>query len=488
MKRRCEAAGALALILGWVSCSGDIVVTLSPDVVWTYPESGATNVSATDTIVVGFSKDMDPSSLTTETFQMRPGVPGKVTSSGMVATFVPSGSLAFGSLYTVTITTAARDTEGRKLKLPYSWSFTTKPPPPSISGFSPRQGRASTVVTINGFNFSDRTSGNGVKFNGVTAQVITATPTEVKARVPFGAKTGSVTLSTAGGRATAAGEFDVLQPGVIWETVSSGTVNSLEAIAMTANLYIAVGNLGTIITSDDGFVWQTRQDTTVARLFDLASSGYRIVAVGSGPTIVLSVDGVVWRTLITDLDQALFGVTWTGSEFIAVGANGYIVRSFDGRGWQEIFSPTDQWLYDVTKFNFKLFACGHSGTIITSSNGDFWTREESGTNETLLDMLVFQDTLLAVGYSGIILASADGSTWTQRASGTAVHLGAVTRGQTPDGPRVIAVGQNGTVLDSPDGLTWVERETPVSADLNDVIWDGRQFIAVGADGVILVSY
>jgi hypothetical protein len=80
---------------------------------------------------------------------------------------------------------------------------------------------------------------------------------------------------------------------------------------------------------------------------------------------------------------------------------------------------------------------------------------------------------VAVATTGHIASSDDGITWTQRASGAGL-----LRAVTFDNGMYVAVGDAGVVYTSLDGLAWVSR-TPATTDrLNDVIWDGSQFLAV----------
>lgn len=71
--------------------------------------------------------------------------------------------------------------------------------PPTITGFSPFIGNPGTVVTINGTGFLPTPSDNVVKFNETTATIDSATSTRIVARVPAGATTGSISVSTASG-------------------------------------------------------------------------------------------------------------------------------------------------------------------------------------------------------------------------------------------------------------------------------------------------
>ncbi|OUJ74111.1 DUF7619 domain-containing protein [Hymenobacter crusticola] len=82
---------------------------------------------------------------------------------------------------------------------------------PTITAIAPAQGRFGTLVTLTGRNFSPTTTGNRVAFNGVVAQVQSATSTTLTVRVPTGAATGAVTLTTADGGAHSI-PFTVFQP------------------------------------------------------------------------------------------------------------------------------------------------------------------------------------------------------------------------------------------------------------------------------------
>jgi uncharacterized protein (TIGR03437 family) len=79
-------------------------------------------------------------------------------------------------------------------------------PAPTISGFSPPSGPVGTTVTISGSNLANATT---VKFNGVAAAVLTDSAGQITAKVPVGATTGKISVTTAGGTATSATNFTV---------------------------------------------------------------------------------------------------------------------------------------------------------------------------------------------------------------------------------------------------------------------------------------
>ncbi len=77
---------------------------------------------------------------------------------------------------------------------------------PTISSFSPSSGKVGTIVTINGTGLTQTTK---VTFGVKTATFTVISDSKVTATVPSGAKTGKITVTTAGGSATSSGTFTV---------------------------------------------------------------------------------------------------------------------------------------------------------------------------------------------------------------------------------------------------------------------------------------
>jgi streptogramin lyase len=82
---------------------------------------------------------------------------------------------------------------------------------PSIHRFSPAQGRVGTLLTLTGQHFAPDPASNRVLFQGVVAPVLSATPTTLTVRVPPGALTTTIQLSTSDGTALSATSFTVFQ-------------------------------------------------------------------------------------------------------------------------------------------------------------------------------------------------------------------------------------------------------------------------------------
>jgi hypothetical protein len=92
------------------------------------------------------------------------------------------------------------------------------PSAPSISGFAPTSGAANTNVVISGSNFIGI---SGVTFNGTSATFTGDTTSQITAKVPLTATTGTISVIAGGGTATSGGTFTVL-PSSHWTNSSGG--------------------------------------------------------------------------------------------------------------------------------------------------------------------------------------------------------------------------------------------------------------------------
>ena len=102
--------------------------TTKPTVIATVNANGATNVPTNTKVGATFSEVMSPLTINSATFTLKQGaatVPGTLTYSGVNAVFTPSNALANNTVYTVTVTTGAKDLAGNAMAADYVWSWTT---------------------------------------------------------------------------------------------------------------------------------------------------------------------------------------------------------------------------------------------------------------------------------------------------------------------------------------------------------------------------
>lgn len=121
---------AIATVILFAGCSkdDDTQSNLSPTVNATNPEDNATGVVRNKVISVTFSEEMDPLTINTTTFtleQAGAAITGTVSYEGTTAQFIPSTIFTAETLYTVKITTGAKDLAGKALEANMVSSFTT---------------------------------------------------------------------------------------------------------------------------------------------------------------------------------------------------------------------------------------------------------------------------------------------------------------------------------------------------------------------------
>src|SRR3990172_4187703 len=112
------AGNAMASDYIWSFTTGDMFDTTLPTVSATTPGSGATGVSVDAVITTTFNEAMDAGSITPSTFLVSDEIGtigGTVSYSGTTATFTPSGTLAYSTTYTATVTTGVKDLAGNAM-------------------------------------------------------------------------------------------------------------------------------------------------------------------------------------------------------------------------------------------------------------------------------------------------------------------------------------------------------------------------------------
>lgn len=114
---------ALQVDYVWTFSTRALIV---PTVVSTDPANNSLNLVLNKTVTATFSVPMDPLTVNATTFTLRQGstpIAGTISYSESTASFKPSTNLAVGNVYTATITTGAKTTEGVALASNYVWTF-----------------------------------------------------------------------------------------------------------------------------------------------------------------------------------------------------------------------------------------------------------------------------------------------------------------------------------------------------------------------------
>jgi hypothetical protein len=108
----------------------------------------------------------------------------------------------------------------------------------------------------------------------------------------------------------------------------------LYGIAYGNNKFIAVGESGTVIRSDNGSVWGFRTSNSSGNLYSIAFGNDRFVAVGYNTVIVSADNGTVFTQTETTLNFK--DVTYGNGVFVAVGSGEIIYTSADGDTWTKV--------------------------------------------------------------------------------------------------------------------------------------------------------
>ncbi|MBL9166359.1 MAG: hypothetical protein JNN07_01320 [Verrucomicrobiales bacterium] len=273
------------------------------------------------------------------------------------------------------------------------------------------------------------------------------------------------------------------------------------------DLYVAVGQNGTLLTSSEGVDWTLElapRSVTNVTLLGVGGDSNLLVAVGTKGSIIRS------PNLLTNLPSqsgngtnlsSTFGVIWLESEnkpttnqlqgitaghglYVAVGDQGEIVVSSNGSLWTRRNPVNANLLSSVTTTPDGFIACGQKGTLIAGgANGLGWRRITSPTTAWLFRVREHDGTRVAVGEGGTLLTSTNDSAWVARVSGTTEFLTDVAWA----GDACFILGQSGTLRWSTNYASWKELNTYTYRDLYGLATDGRQLIMVGEEGAILRS-
>ena len=273
-----------------------------------------------------------------------------------------------------------------------------------------------------------------------------------------------------------------------WQMVQGNISGTLNAVAWSQNgsQFVTAGSNGIVRTSPDGVTWTSRNSNgTGSNYFVLVNTaGNRWVIGGSDGWTFDSTDGVTW-TKRFNTGYTLNGGFWDGTYFY-VGAYGRLFRSSNGTSWTTIInSPMD--IKDfVSNGSGLLVAVGNNisgNTWIQTStnNGSTWTARAISGNPNLFDYtdVAYNGSNLYVagGYAGQVATSTNGTSWTWQGY---IHPGTVND-LLWDGSQFVTSGGNGKVSTSTDGVNW---KTIVAGNVYDKNTYG---ITKNADVYVLVG-
>ena len=297
-----------------------------------------------------------------------------------------------------------------------------------------------------------------------------------------------------------------------WLPSSDSIRQWLFDVTWATNLYVAVGDRATVMTSGNGIDWSLElvPDSVTNSIFlGVGGTTNLLLAAGNQGSLIYSpyaetnvtVTNIVGtNVVVTNQTVSTFGVAWyavqprpttndlqgigfSNNLYFITGDNGTVLTSPDGTNWTKRVTPTVALLSSVAASPDVIVATGDDGAILTSQDGLSWANQSSPTANWLYRVRYLAGQFISVGQNGTILTSTNGTNWTARASGTTSWLTDVT---WIDGV-FFAVGTQGTVLTSTNAVDWTTRGTISLKSMYAAATDANQLITVGVEGIILRS-
>jgi len=331
-------------------------------------------------------------------------------------------------------------------------------------------------------------------------------------------KGGSVSSGTSLVVSDPAQSFTLVSGG---SATASGTV-TLNGIASSGSLAVAVGDRGKVVTSSDGKTWTDRTLASPTNLYlqGVAWDGTRFVAVGLDYTtgwvgvIHTSTNGITWSKKYTSSTStssinAFRSVAGVGGTLLVGGDAGRLLRSIDGgSAWTSVSSGTvsisalhsvtglayGSGTFVATSHNYNLSSASGDGQIYTSTDGSNWVTKTSGsglTSSTDLNSIAYlNDGFVGSGwYSKLRVSTDNGATFTTTRSTTELTPALAYGGGVYLAAGVDQDSSNAKIhVLSTDGTTWAQSSAPTGAvSEKAATFFNNTFLIVGGSGQIWQS-
>ena len=279
------------------------------------------------------------------------------------------------------------------------------------------------------------------------------------------------------------------------------------------NLYVAVGDRASVLTSGNGIDWNLEfvpPSVTNSIFLGVGGSTNLLVAAGNAGSLMVSPNIITNLTVpitngtggieVSNVVVSSLGVLWFAIEprptsndiqgvaygnglYVVTGDEGFVMTSPDGTNWTERITPTSRLLSSVAWNGSVFVASGDDGVMISSPDGAQWDFADSKTANWLYKVRWLDGIFVAVGQNGTIRTSVDGLSWQARTSGTTAWLNDVTHIDDT----FFVVGTQGTILSSSNAVDWTGRGAITKKSLYSAATDGAYLLVAGVEGVILRS-
>ena len=220
--------------------------------------------------------------------------------------------------------------------------------------------------------------------------------------------------------------------------------------------------------------------STVAISQQVATNGAGQYVATSNGLLMYSSDGVTWAFGQGIINPNYGNVNYLNGKYVAFGGNVYVSVSTDGINWTQTLIAVSS-INDIAYGGGVYVAVGSSGVCYTSADGVSWVQRGTIGAASAVTSITYANSLFVCGNSTQVLSSPDGITWTARVtSGTSItkvkYVNSTFFALTTAG-----------LYTSTNGTTWFYKTTAASAVLNDIVWSGSVYVAVGTNGVVFSS-
>lgn len=155
----------------------------------------------------------------------------------------------------------------------------------------------------------------------------------------------------------------------------SGVIQDLNSIAYGNQYFVAVGNNGTVISSDNGTSWDINQNGVILQKYNkVIFDGNRFIVVGNGGTILKSINRNQYQLVPNNINSSenIINITYFDGLYVGITSVNKMYYSFDLSNWT--FRDTlqsnqlnDSLFVNSLGFDGTFVAVGAAGTIITST-------------------------------------------------------------------------------------------------------------------------
>ncbi|WP_058302785.1 cadherin-like beta sandwich domain-containing protein [Gorillibacterium timonense] len=288
--------------------------------------------------------------------------------------------------------------------------------------------------------------------------------------------------------------------GITWTQQASGVtsdISSVRYLTLNGNSAFYALTQGTYLTSPDGITWTQHNPAGFPGIYGLTTvtvgnGGTRLAFGGGDGKIYSTVNGTTWSASQPQNPDHMGSLSinmlsWMKDRYFISDAYGYIWMSTDlssftlaGSPFKQSLSQTDNQMFNGFYDGTFFYLFGNQspygyGAVYMSTTGTSWTMQPFKSEFVAQKSAYLNGKYIRVGNEGLQV-STDGSNWEYKWSGT-------FRDILYDGSQYVAVGaqgNDGTVWTSPDLSDWTLRTiSPHVRSLKAAAYGNGAYVAVG---------